>query len=81
MFDEAGENTEIIGGGDQSDVRPLGVWSSAASPSSYSPPTSWSLAWRWCPTVTIVRDDVDNMNQLVRQVDNLNTWKFPRQVK
>ena len=31
--------------------------------------------------VTSDGDNVDNLNQLVRQVDNLNTWKFPRQVK
>ena len=31
--------------------------------------------------VTIDGDNVENMNQLVRQVANLNTRKFPPQVK
>ena len=31
--------------------------------------------------VTIDGDNVDNMNQLVRQVASLDTWKFPPQVK
>ena len=31
--------------------------------------------------VTVVGDNVDNMNQLVRQVANLDTRKFPPQVK